>query len=319
MSIDGSGRAGDRRAGIGLALMTAVISGVAVFVNSDAVRAFGDATAYTTVKNGVAALVLLGVLAAASARRSPVGWTPPADRWQWAGLVAVGVIGGSIPFVLFFEGLSRAAAPDAALIHKSLVVWVAVLAVVLLRERIGWLQVAAIGVLLAGQGLLGLRVDALALGGGEAMILGATLLWAVETVIAKRLLSDLSPLTVGVARLGLGLVVLVGWLAVGGAWDSLLPASPSAWWWAVATGFVLAAYVGTWYAALSRAPAVDVTAVLVLGAVITALLAAALRDAALAPKVVGLALIVAGVVAVVLAPGAPRARDRTEGAAGEAP
>jgi hypothetical protein len=43
----------------------------------------------------------------------------------------------------------------------------------------------------------------------------------------------------------------------------------------VGTGLLLAGYVATWYAALALAPAVDVTAVLVGGAVITAVLAGA--------------------------------------------
>ena len=47
------------------------------------------------------------------------------------------MIGGSVPFVLFFEGLARAEATQAAFIQKTLVVWVALLAVPLLRERFG--------------------------------------------------------------------------------------------------------------------------------------------------------------------------------------
>jgi cystathionine beta-lyase/cystathionine gamma-synthase len=42
--------------GLAFAGGTAAISGVAVFVNSGGVRAFGDATAYTTAKNLAAAL-----------------------------------------------------------------------------------------------------------------------------------------------------------------------------------------------------------------------------------------------------------------------
>ncbi len=44
------------------------------------------------------------------------------------------------------------------------------------------------------------------------------------------------------------------------------------WRWILLTGLLLTAYVATWYAALARAQAVDVTAVLVFGAVVTALL-----------------------------------------------
>jgi len=50
-----------RRAGVVLALVAAVVSGVAVFINTYGVKAVGDATVYTTAKNLVAAL-LLGAL-----------------------------------------------------------------------------------------------------------------------------------------------------------------------------------------------------------------------------------------------------------------
>ena len=126
-----------RATGIALAFLTAMISGVSIYVNSLAVKHFTDQTVYTTAKNGVAGLLLLLVLwgarragagAAAASVRSPRRRTAPA-------LLLLALIGGSVPFVLFFEGLARAQATQAAFIQKTLVVWVAILAVPLLRER----------------------------------------------------------------------------------------------------------------------------------------------------------------------------------------
>ena len=104
------------------------------------------------------------------------------------------------------------------------------------------------------------------------MILGATLLWAVEVVVAKKLLGDLDSRVLGATRMALGTIVLVGWLLVSGRADDLFSLSGDQWSWALLTGLILAGYVATWFAALARAQAVDVTAVLVFGAVITALL-----------------------------------------------
>ncbi len=53
-----------RRTGLMLALLTAVISGFAIFLNAYGVKAVGNATVYTTAKNVVAALVLFAVAAA---------------------------------------------------------------------------------------------------------------------------------------------------------------------------------------------------------------------------------------------------------------
>jgi drug/metabolite transporter (DMT)-like permease len=181
-----------RRDGLGLALVTACISGVAVFVNGYGVRRFPDATLYTTAKNLVTAFVLLGLAAVAQARRRRASVDGRVDRRgdrptrrAWAGLILVATIGGSVPFVLFFEGLSRASSTDAAVIHKTLVVWVALFAIPLLGERISAVHVGAIALLVAGQAALAGGLPVLASDAGEAMILAATLLWAAETILAK--------------------------------------------------------------------------------------------------------------------------------------
>lgn len=286
--------------GIGLAGATAVISGFAVFINGYAVKQFDNSSAYTTAKNLVAAACLGALLAAATARRSEDGWTPPRTSVQKLGLLTVGVIGGGLPFLLFFEGLSRATSTDAAFIHKTLVVWVGVLAVLFLRERLGWPHVAAIGAIVAGQALLAKDLSSLRLQSGELMILAATLLWSVEILVAKRLLSSLSPLTVGVSRMGIGVVVLVAWLAVTGQLGAIAGYRGSQWGWVLATGVILTAYVATWYSALARAQAVDVTAVLVFGAVITAALDAAVRGVSVRADLAGLAAIAAGTIVIVV-------------------
>lgn len=295
----------NRVSGSWLALGTAGISGVAVFLNGYGVRAFGDATAYTAGKNTVAALVLVAVVAALVRARGRTGdrvLTRPQRPGQWAVLGAVGVVGGSVPFVLFFEGLSRATSTEAAFLHKTLVVWVALLAVPLLAERVGVWHLAAIGLLLAGQVALIGGAGALAdvgWGAGEVMILAATLCWAVETVVVKRLLGALSSWTVGLARMGFGSVVLLGWVALRGDLGALVSMNAEQLGWVLLTGAILAGYVGTWFAALARAQAVDVTAVLVVGAVVTAALSAVVDGVPLGPQLDGLGLVLAGALLMV--------------------
>ena len=288
-----------RRTGILLALATAVISGFAVFLNSYGVKAFGNPTAYTTAKNLVSALVLLAVVGVASRAGTGARLTRPSGVGQWVALAVIGVLGGSIPFVLFFEGLARATSPQAAFLHKTLVLWVAVLAVVFLAERLQWGHWVAIGFLVVGQvGLLGGLPDSF--NSAEAMILGATLLWAVEVVVAKRLLGSLSSWTVGVARMGLGSVVLIGWVAVRGDLGLLTGMDSGQLGWVLLTGVVLAAYVATWFAALQRAHAVDVTAVLVLAVPITAALDSIVNGTPLASQLGWLALLTGGAFLVAL-------------------
>jgi drug/metabolite transporter (DMT)-like permease len=268
----------DRSTGIKLALGAAVVSGFAVFINSYGVRAVPDATVYTTAKNIIAAIVLAGV--AAVALRSDAGARPRLQPRQVAGLAAVAVIGGSIAFVLFFEGLARASSTQAAFLHKTLVVWVAVLAVALLGERLRALHVAAIAVLVVGQAVLAGGLAGLRIGVGEWLVLAATLLWSVETVLAKWLLREVPARYVAVTRMAAGAALLVVWVALTGRWSMLAGLSGEGWTWAAVTGVVLAAYVALWYSALALAPAVDVTAVLVVAAVVTGLLNVAVKGAA---------------------------------------
>ena len=286
--------------GMGLAATTAVISGFAVFLNGYGVSAWtsaGSSTAtYPTAKNLVAAAALVLLVWLATRARPAEGVTRPSRPGQWLGLVTVGIVGGSIPFLLFFEGLSRASSGQAAFIHKTLIVWVALLAVPLLRERLGWMHLGAIGLLAAGQYLLMGGIGELTLGAGEMMILAATLLWAVEVIIAKRLLTGLSPSTVGTARMGIGVVVLIGYAIATGALGDLTTLGARQWLWAAATGIILTGFVATWYSALARAPAVDVTAVLVGGAVITALLRSGFQGVPL-PSAPGLGRVAVGAIA----------------------
>jgi drug/metabolite transporter (DMT)-like permease len=295
--------------GIARALPAATISGVAVFVNGYGVRAVPDPTVYTTAKNLVTAAVLVVLLAAVVADR-PIAHPVAARRPQWTMLAAVAVIGGSVPFVLFFEGLARASSTHAAFVQKTLVVWVAALAVPLLGERLRPLHVAAMAMIVGGLVALDGGLAGFRFGDGELLVLAATALWAVETVIAKRLLAGTPPLTVAAARMGGGVVLLVGWLAATGRLHALQHLGARGWLWSAATGAILAGYVVTWYAALARSGAIEVTAILTVGAVITAALSTVVKGTGLsATGLAGLALVAAGAALVAaMALGATRRR-----------
>ena len=219
------------RTGIVLAAVAACLSGAAVFVNGYGVKRFSDATTYTTAKNIVAALVLVIVFASCS-RSSRLRIGVPRSGGQWAALATIAVVGGSVPFVLFFEGLARTSSVDAAFLQKTLVVWVALLAVPLLGERVGPWHIAAIGLLVTGLVLMTHDLIVPRLSVGEVMVVAATLLWAVEVVIAKRLLGDLPPLTVATARMAGGVVVLLLWAGVRGQLGSLAGQGSAGWMWA---------------------------------------------------------------------------------------
>ena len=294
---------GGHRLGVIFAVITAVISGFAVFINGFGLRAWAgtaDPTTYTTFKNAVAGSLLAGIAVIATRRGSKQGLTKPRSRGQWASLGLIAVFGGAIAFALFFEGFARASSSQAAFIHKTLIVWVGILAVGLLHEKIRPVYFVAIALLVVGQFLLIGGASEVSFGVGEAMMLAATLLWSVEVIIAKRLLPELSSLTVGVARMAGGALVLVVYGFASGGFAATSQVTLTQVGWILVVGTVLSGYVGFWYAALARAPAIEVTAILVGGAVLTTALNVGFRGASI-PSLSGVTMVAtgAGIVAVV--------------------
>jgi drug/metabolite transporter (DMT)-like permease len=283
--------------GLLLAAATATISGVSVFLNATAVKHVPDAAVFTTLKNTVAVVVLLG-LAWVAVKPAEVRAIGQRDR---ATLGVIGVLGGGLAFLLFFSGLAMASAPSAAFIHKTMFIWVALMAGPFLAERLGWAPIAALGALLLGQAII-LPPLGITWGAGETLIAAATLLWAVEVVLAKRVLGRVRSPIVGVARLGIGLVVLVGFLVASGRIMGIVQLDLAGWAWVAATGVLLSGYVATWLAALRRAPATEVTSILVLGAVLTGILTAISRGMLPEPVTgVGYALVAIAVAGLAVA------------------
>ncbi|HZU79509.1 MAG TPA: DMT family transporter [Acidimicrobiales bacterium] len=299
--------------GLVLAGMTAVVSGVAIFLNTSGVHAVRSPALYTTAKNLVAAVVLLALALAVGRRPAWLATPDSAHRSEpaaqktarakaadAASAVYIGVVGGGVAFVLFFTGLAHTTAQPAAFLHDTLVVWVAVLALPLLGERLSPWNAAAIVVLVAGQVAVTGGIGHLVAGYGQALVLLATVLWSVETVVMKRLLrSGTAPPALAVLRMGVGVVVLLVYLATKGQLHALVHLDRGQIGWVLLTGALLAAYVTTWVLALARARAVDVTSVLVGSVVVTTLLDGAVHGKDLSGAVVGLVLVAAGVAAVV--------------------
>lgn len=271
-----------------LALGTAVISGMANFVNKFGLNASSDPVVYTLAKNGIAALFCISVMVVVVRRHE----LKELRRNDWLKLLLIGGVGGSIPFILFFTGLAQTTAVSASFIHKSLFLWVALLAVPLLKERVGMLQGVALALLLVGNGFIG---KVTSFGRGEMLILIATLLWAVETVIIKHVLKNVSSWTVAAARMGIGAIILFGVVAFQGKLDIVGGYSLTQLGWTVLTGLILFGYVVTWTAALKRAPATLVASLLVPAAFITSLCSSLYSGKALtAGEWFGAAFFVAG-------------------------
>lgn len=251
------------------ALITALISGFAVFINKFGVKLWDDSSAYTTAKNIVAAVFLAGLIMT-SGRFAEL---KTLSEKTWAKLALIGLVGGSVPFLLFFKSLTLIPAAEAAFIHKTLFLWVALFSYPVLKERLSKIQLLALAVLGLAVFLSG-APSKWDFGIGALLALAATLLWAIENIIAKIVLRDLSATTVAWARMTLGSFFLLAYLLATGNIAHVVPTSLAQMGWALAVGLILFGYVSFWYAALKGAPATIVTAILVIAAPITSSLEA---------------------------------------------
>ena len=279
-----------------LALTTATIFGTSNFLNKIAVTAVKDPIVFTTLKNAIVALFLVGVILGLKKWRE----IKSLNGGQFFKLLAIGIVGGSVPFALFFTGLTQTSAINASLIHKTLFIWVLLLGIPFLKERLTkwqWLGAAAIfGANLLVGGFKGFKYDA-----GELMILGATVLWAIENVVAKVALRDLSSSLVAGARMFIGSLILFSFVVWRGGASAVYTLNFEQWGWTMLTSILLLGYVLTWYAALKRAPATYVATLLVPATLVTNILSAVFATHAFSGRqAFSMALFLIGAILVVL-------------------
>lgn len=253
--------------GIYLALATALISGFSVFLNKFATKSFADAYAFTTLKNIGTALLIVTIFFFPKI----YGELRTLSRKQWFFLSLVGLIGGSAPFLLFFKGLTMTSATNAAFIHKTLFVWVGILAFFFLREKLGRLQILAIALIFGGNILLG-GLKSWQFGLGDLLVLAATLLWSIEYIFAKKLLKNLTPEIVAWGRMFLGALALMIFIAVTGRAEQMFNLNLTQVGWLGISSVLLFGYVSFWYRALKYESASVVTCFLVPASLITTLL-----------------------------------------------
>lgn len=252
--------------GIRLALLTALISGISIFANGIFVSKT-DPLVFAFVRN-LAVAVLLSLLLFLNFSKQRV---QNLSLKQWGNLALIGAIGGGIPFALFFTGLSQIGAVNGNVIQKSLFLWVALLAVPLLGERIQRLQILGYACLLFGMFYFG--------GGlsivpkiGTWLVLIATLLWSIEQIIAKKTLVSVSPLIVAWGRMVFGLPMLLLAVIFMGKTGMLMQTGTYSFAPLAVSTLMLTVYMASWYSALSKAPAMLVSSVLVVAPVVTAML-----------------------------------------------
>ncbi|MFH1598060.1 MAG: DMT family transporter [Patescibacteria group bacterium] len=254
--------------GLILVLTTAIISGFSIYFNKFAIK-MNSPYIFAGLKNLIVGIFFIalttGVGQLVEFRKL--------KKQDWLKLVLIGLIGGSIPFLLFFQGLSMTTAASASFIHKTMFLWVGLLAIWFLKEKLNknlWIAILSI---LVGNVLL-LKMQNISLNWGDGLILLATLFWAAEITYSKKVLTKLSPRMVSFGRMFFGSLFILAFLAVTGQLTLIGSLSTAQWGWVMFTSVFLIGYVGTFYHGLKWVKASTATAILALGAPITAVLQA---------------------------------------------
>ena len=227
------------------------------------------------------------------------------DRRTAPVLAAMGAMGTGVAFFLYFEGVQRSSAIEAALCLQIEPVYSLLLARVFLGHPITGRRLAAVAVIVAG---IVLATASRSLSGlvGPALLLATPLAWQASHLIALRGLPEVAPRVFSAARYAVGFLVLGAvWLARGGPADlppaaELAPQLP-----ALALQGIVLSYVGTllWYETIGRLDLLRATAIVVPSIPLLSLGASFLLvgEVPSVRQIIGMLLAAAGVLAFVTA------------------
>ncbi len=250
------------------ALLAIVIWGVSFVATKAVVREISPSTLIFT-RAGLGTLLLAGLLRARGQRA-----LPPRDAL--APLALMGFVGVAFHQLLQAQALTLTSAVSAGWLIGLTPLWSALLAAVLLKERLGPSKVAGLLVGFAGAtlvvtgGLPSAHLLALPSTRGDLLVLASTLNWAVYPVLGHATIRRLGPARATAGAMSLGWLMLLPLFVAQAGWSEYARLSPAGWAWVAFLGIASSglAYL-FWYGALERVEASRVAAFLYLEPIAT--------------------------------------------------
>jgi len=250
-----------------LVFLTAIISGFSIFINKYGVGLFINPYLFTFLKNFFVSVFLLSFFFLFKDWKKLKFLT----KRDWVFLVLIGLIGGSIPFLLFFKGLSLTSAAKGSFLHKTMFIYCSILATLFLKEKIDKKFLFAALILLFANAILLKKIPS-EFNKGDLLVFLATIFWAIENTISKYLLKNLEGREVALARMFFGSIFILIYLTFTNQISPISTLNLKQIAWVLITGILLFGYVITWYSGLKHIPLHQATAILLLGSPITTFL-----------------------------------------------
>lgn len=276
-----------------LVFCTAIISGFSIFINKYGVGIFTNPYIYTFLRVLLVSMILSGILFFFKDFKN----LKRIRKKEWFFLVLIGLVGGSIPFLLFFKGLSMTSAAQGSFLHKTMFLYVAILASLFLKEKIDKKFILGGLILLIGNFIV-LKNFAFHFQKGDFLVLLATFFWAIENTLSKYLLKNLKGRQVAWARMFFGSVFILIYLIFTNQISPILNLNLKQIYWVLITGILLFGYVISWYEGLRYIPVSQATAILLLGSPITTVLSLVLGGKISIQELISGALIILGIVLI---------------------
>ena len=255
-----------------LAIITACISGIAIPVNKMFVVGL-DPTIFTAVR---ALFIGIGFFILASYQNKFD--YEKFKKVDWKYLLAIGIIGGGLAFLLYFSGLKLTTSARGAFLHKTLPIYTTILAFLFLKEKITRKQSIALSIMFIGTIVLySAKISPTALWSnpslGDLLVITATILWAVENTIARKaMIKGESHFVVSFARMFIGSMFLFSVILLLGKVDVLLSLTTQQVINLVISTCILFGYVFFWYWSIKLINVSKASTLLLLSPVISMIL-----------------------------------------------
>jgi drug/metabolite transporter (DMT)-like permease len=255
--------------GTTLAIIAALISGLSIPVNKIFVVDL-DPTVFTAVRSLIIGIILFALTSFQSKSKQKKFKKVP-----WKYLLSIAIIGGSFAFLMFFSGLKLTTASRGAFLNKTLPLYITIFAFLFLKERVSQKQALAllimfIGLILIYSATISPSEFWLYPSLGDSLVIGATILWGIESTIAKKaMIEGESNFVISFARMFMGAVILFAIMIIQNKVSLLLVLTNQQIINLIISTVILFGYVFSWYWSIKLINVSKASTILLLAPVIS--------------------------------------------------